>query len=91
MSNNCNRDCDRNRSRDRDRNRNRNSIPNPIANQTGQKFACKQLKLNRVTPRYVRKLYQEIAIMRELDHPHIVKLRCVTFRLCCVFCCYCSH
>ena len=31
--------------------------------------------MDRVTPRYVRKLYQEIAIMRELDHPHIVKLR----------------
>jgi len=38
------------------------------------KFACKQLKLNRATPRYVSKLYHEVSIMRELNHPHIIKL-----------------
>jgi serine/threonine protein kinase len=27
---------------------------------TGEKFACKQLKLNRATPRYVSKLYHEV-------------------------------
>ena len=27
---------------------------------TGERFACKQLKLNRATPRYVSKLYHEV-------------------------------
>ena len=29
--------------------------------QTGQRYACKQLKLNRATPRYVSKLYHEVS------------------------------
>lgn len=45
-----------------------------VHRRTGQRFACKQLKLNRATPKYVSKLYHEVSIMRELSHPHTVKL-----------------
>ena len=45
-----------------------------VHRQSGERFACKQLKLNRATPRYVSKLYHEVSIMRELSHPHTVKL-----------------
>jgi len=45
-----------------------------IHRNTGARYACKILHINRTSPRYVSKLHEEIAIMRELDHPHIVSL-----------------
>ncbi len=46
---------------------------------TGDEFACKTISLNRINSHYLRKLHLEIAIMKELDHPNIVKLREVFF------------
>jgi len=46
--------------------------------QTGQHFACKILFVNRTitnSAKEITKLHSEVSIMRELDHPHIVRLR----------------
>lgn len=46
--------------------------------QTGQHFACKILFVNRASTnsaKEITKLHSEVSIMRELDHPHIVRLR----------------
>lgn len=42
---------------------------------TGRKFACKVVNVTRMEPRQVSKLYAEVSVMRELDHPHIVRMR----------------
>lgn len=42
---------------------------------TGRKFACKVVNITRMEPRQVSKLYSEVSVMRELDHPHIVRMR----------------
>jgi calcium-dependent protein kinase len=42
---------------------------------TGRDYACKCINITRLEPRQVSKLYSEISIMREMDHPHIVRLR----------------
>lgn len=42
---------------------------------TGRKFACKVVNITRMEPRQVSKLYSEVSVLRELDHPHIVRMR----------------
>ena len=42
---------------------------------TQHRFACKVLNINRIGPQYIDKLHAEIDAMRQLDHPHIVRLR----------------
>lgn len=42
---------------------------------TGRKYACKIVNITRMEPRQVSKLYFEVSVMRELDHPHIVRMR----------------
>ena len=46
---------------------------------TKDAFACKVISMNRISSHYLRKLHVEIAIMKEVDHPNIVKLREVFF------------
>ncbi|CAM9242227.1 unnamed protein product [Ascophyllum nodosum] len=46
---------------------------------TGRKFACKVVNITRMEPRQVSKLYSEVSVMRELDHPHIVRMRQVFY------------
>jgi calcium-dependent protein kinase len=46
---------------------------------TGVSYACKVIPMNRINSHYLRKLHYEIAIMKETDHPNIVKLREVFF------------
>ena len=46
---------------------------------TGDKFACKMISMSRISSHYLRKLHLEIAIMKEVDHPNIVKLKEVFF------------
>lgn len=46
---------------------------------TGRKFACKVVNITRMEPRQVSKLYSEVSVLRELDHPHIVRMREVFF------------
>ncbi len=42
---------------------------------TGKFYAVKAINVTRLEPKQVSKLYAEISIMREMDHPHIVRLR----------------
>jgi transcriptional regulator len=42
---------------------------------TGDEFACKVMSMSRINSHYLRKLHSEIAIMKEVDHPNIIKLR----------------
>lgn len=42
---------------------------------TGRKYACKVVNVTRLEPRQVSKLYSEVSVLRELDHPHIVRMR----------------
>ena len=46
---------------------------------TGDEFACKVIGMNRINSHYLRKLHMEIAIMKQVDHPNIIKLRDVFF------------
>ncbi|CAM9349713.1 unnamed protein product [Pylaiella littoralis] len=46
---------------------------------TGRKLACKVVHITRMEPRQVSKLYSEVSVLRELDHPHIVRMRQVFF------------
>jgi hypothetical protein len=46
---------------------------------TGDEFACKVIGMNRINSHYLRKLHMEIAIMKQVDHPNIIKLREVFF------------
>jgi len=46
---------------------------------TNDAYACKVISINRISSHYLRKLHVEIAIMKEVDHPNIVKLREVFF------------
>lgn len=46
---------------------------------SGEEFACKVINVNRINSHYLRKLHLEIAIMKEVDHPNIIKLRGVFF------------
>lgn len=46
---------------------------------TGRKFACKVVHITRMEPRQVSKLYSEVSVLRELDHPHIVRMRQVFY------------
>lgn len=46
---------------------------------TGDEFACKIMGMNRINSHYLRKLHSEIAIMKVVDHPNIIKLREVFF------------
>ena len=46
---------------------------------TRDAYACKVISMNRISSHYLRKLHMEIAIMKEVDHPNIVKLREVFF------------
>lgn len=61
--------------------------------QTGQHFACKILYVNRASTnsaKEITKLHSEVSIMRELDHPHIVRLREVFYARCVPPACCCS-
>ncbi len=42
---------------------------------TGKFYAVKAINVTRLEPKQVSKLYAEISIMREMDHPHVVRLR----------------
>ncbi len=42
---------------------------------TGKFYAMKAINVTRLEPKQISKLYAEISIMREVDHPHIVRLR----------------
>ncbi|CAM9740853.1 unnamed protein product [Scytosiphon promiscuus] len=46
---------------------------------TGRQFACKVVHVTRMEPRQVSKLYSEVSVLRELDHPHIVRMRQVFY------------
>ena len=46
---------------------------------TCDEFACKVIGMNRINSHYLRKLHMEIAIMKQVDHPNIIKLRDVFF------------
>jgi len=46
---------------------------------TGDDRAVKVMNVDRVTSYYLRKLHTEIAILRRLDHPNIVRLHDVFF------------
>ena len=46
---------------------------------TGDQRAVKVMNVDRITSYYLRKLHTEIAILREVDHPNIVKLQDVFF------------
>ncbi len=42
---------------------------------TGKFYAVKAINVTRLEPKQISKLYAEISIMREMDHPHVVRLR----------------
>jgi calcium-dependent protein kinase len=46
---------------------------------SGVNFACKVISISRISSHYLRKLHIEIAIMKQSDHPNIVRLREVFF------------
>ena len=46
---------------------------------TRDAYACKVISMNRISSHYLRKLHVEIAIMKEVDHPNVVKLKEVFF------------
>lgn len=46
---------------------------------TGDEFAVKVITVTRINSHSLRKLHLEIAIMKALDHPNIIKLRSVFF------------
>mmetsp|Transcript_1928 Transcript_1928/g.3060 ORF Transcript_1928/g.3060 Transcript_1928/m.3060 type:complete len:718 (+) Transcript_1928:152-2305(+) len=46
---------------------------------TGDERAVKVMNVDRVTSYYLKKLHTEIAILREVDHPNIIKLQDVFF------------
>ncbi|CAM9325608.1 unnamed protein product, partial [Ectocarpus fasciculatus] len=46
---------------------------------TGENFAVKIINVTRINSHSLRKLHLEIAIMKALDHPNIIKLRGVFF------------
>lgn len=46
---------------------------------TGDERAVKVMNVDRITSYYLRKLHTEIAILKSLDHPNIVKLQDVFF------------
>ncbi|CAM9591447.1 unnamed protein product [Discosporangium mesarthrocarpum] len=41
---------------------------------TGEEYACKVVNVTRLEARQVSKLYSEVSVMREMDHPHIVRM-----------------
>ena len=47
--------------------------------QTGDEFACKVISLTKINQASLRKLHEEISIMRSVDHPNVIKLREVFF------------
>ena len=47
--------------------------------QTGDEFACKVISLTKINQASLRKLHEEISIMKSVDHPNIIKLREVFF------------
>lgn len=50
------------------------SLPTPDEEAAGYIYAMKSIHLSRVTdPTFVEELKNEVAILRDLDHPHIVK------------------
>jgi calcium-dependent protein kinase len=51
---------------------------------TGDERAVKVMNVDRVTSYYLRKLHTEIAVLRAIDHPNIVKLQDVFFGRRCV-------
>ncbi|CAM9297433.1 unnamed protein product [Chrysoparadoxa australica] len=51
---------------------------------TGREYACKIINITRMEARQVAKLYHEVATMRELDHPHIIRLREVLYTKTCL-------
>jgi serine/threonine protein kinase len=42
---------------------------------TGDEFACKVIGMNRINSHYLRKLHAEISIMKQVDHPNVIKVR----------------
>lgn len=46
---------------------------------SGDSFACKVIGLSRINSHYLRKLHLEIAIMKEVDHPNIIRIHEVFF------------
>ena len=46
---------------------------------TGDERAVKVMNVDRVTSYYLRKLHTEIAVLRAVDHPNIIKLQDVFF------------
>jgi len=46
---------------------------------TGDERAVKVMNVDRITSYYLRKLHTEISILKELDHPNIIKLQDVFF------------
>lgn len=46
---------------------------------TGDERAVKVMNVDRITSYYLRKLHTEIAILKSLDHPNIIKLQDVFF------------
>lgn len=46
---------------------------------TGRQYACKVVHVTRMEPRQVSKLFSEVSVLRELDHPHIVRMRQVFY------------
>ena len=46
---------------------------------TGDEFACKVISLTKINQTSLRKLHEEISIMKSVDHPNIIKLREVFF------------
>ena len=46
---------------------------------TQEEYACKVINVNRINSHYLRKLHLEVDIMKDVDHPNIIKLRGVFF------------
>mgnify|MGYP003385255068 FL=1 len=46
---------------------------------SGDSFACKVIGLSLINSHYLRKLHLEIAIMKEVDHPNVIRIHEVFF------------
>jgi calcium-dependent protein kinase len=55
------------------------SVHRAVHRQTGDEFACKVISMTKINSHSLRKLHEEISIMKSLDHPNIIKLREVFF------------
>mmetsp|Transcript_54851 Transcript_54851/g.151182 ORF Transcript_54851/g.151182 Transcript_54851/m.151182 type:complete len:1189 (-) Transcript_54851:129-3695(-) len=51
------------------------TVVRAVHKQTSVSYACKVLNISHIMPAYIDKLHSEIMVMRQMDHPNVVRLR----------------